>query len=162
MTNDTQHAINVIAKYNNLQSLKSLFKTDIVGDWINKLSDNDHKIIESYVDAFNAQHIEHRTFLINTNHEVEALVPLSEDENTTIKDIVVTDVGGEKVEVIDILVNIGDFVEEEEGIMTVETDKASMDITAQLEGEIVELTVTTKSFIKQGDVIGKIRVKNNS
>ncbi|HAS15993.1 MAG TPA: hypothetical protein DCS01_11920, partial [Idiomarina abyssalis] len=48
----------------------------------------------------------------------------------------VPDVGGEEVEVIEILVSKGDTVEQEDGIVTVESDKASMDIPASSGGKI--------------------------
>lgn len=53
----------------------------------------------------------------------------------------VPDVGGEEVEVIEILVSEGDTVEQEDGIVTVESDKASMDIPASSGGKITELKV---------------------
>jgi len=44
-------------------------------------------------------------------------------------DIVVPDLGDfEDVEVIEILVSCGDTVEREDGLITIETDKAAMDV----------------------------------
>ena len=48
----------------------------------------------------------------------------------------VPDVGGEEVEVIEILVSAGDTIEKEDGVVTVESDKASMDIPASEGGKM--------------------------
>ena len=65
----------------------------------------------------------------------------------------VPDVGGEEVEVIELLVSVGDTVEQEDGIVTVESDKASMDIPASSGGKIVELKVKEGDTISEGDVL---------
>ena len=79
-----------------------------------------------------------------------------------IQKIVVPDVGGDEVEVIELCVSVGDTLEADEGIVTVESDKASMDIPAPFEGEIVSLTVAVGDKIKEGDVIGEIKTKADS
>ncbi|MGS2720777.1 dihydrolipoyllysine-residue acetyltransferase [Paraglaciecola aestuariivivens] len=71
--------------------------------------------------------------------------------------ILVPDVGGEEVEVIEICVAVGDNLEADEGIVTVETDKASMDIPAPFAGELASLSVAVGDKIKEGDVIGEIK-----
>ena len=55
-------------------------------------------------------------------------------------DITVPDLGDfSDVEVIEILVAVGDRVAAEDGLITLETDKASMDVPAPVAGEIIEL-----------------------
>jgi pyruvate dehydrogenase E2 component (dihydrolipoamide acetyltransferase) len=73
-----------------------------------------------------------------------------------IQKILVPDVGGEEVEVIEICVAVGDTLEADEGIVTVETDKASMDIPAPFAGVLASLSVSVGDKIKEGDVIGEI------
>ncbi|RUO45320.1 dihydrolipoyllysine-residue acetyltransferase [Idiomarina aquatica] len=68
----------------------------------------------------------------------------------------VPDVGGEEVEVIELLVSVGDTVEKEDGIVTVESDKASMDIPASAGGKIVELKVKEGDTISEGDVLALV------
>ncbi len=68
----------------------------------------------------------------------------------------VPDVGGEEVEVIELLVTVGDTVEKEDGIVTVESDKASMDIPASAGGKIVELKVKEGDTISEGDVLALV------
>ncbi|MEI6895777.1 MAG: dihydrolipoyllysine-residue acetyltransferase [Colwellia sp.] len=75
-----------------------------------------------------------------------------------IQKILVPDVGGEEVEIIEICVAVGDTLEADEGIVTVETDKASMDIPAPFAGELASLSVSVGDKIKEGDVIGELKV----
>ncbi len=70
--------------------------------------------------------------------------------------ILVPDVGGDEVEVIEICVAVGDNIAAEDAIVTVETDKASMDIPAPMAGKITALLVSVGDKIKEGDVIAEI------
>ncbi len=79
-----------------------------------------------------------------------------------IEKILVPDVGGDEVEVIEICFAIGDNLEADEGIVTVETDKASMDIPAPFAGELVSLSVSVGDKIKEGDVIAEMRAASAS
>ena len=59
----------------------------------------------------------------------------------SIENIIVPDVGGGKVEVIEILVQAGDVVKKGDALLTVESDKASMDIPATSAGTVQRITV---------------------
>ncbi len=75
-------------------------------------------------------------------------------------DIVVPDLGDfDNVEVIEVLVGAGDTVEREAGLVTVETDKASMDIPAPENGVIDKLTLSVGDTISTGDVIGQLTME---
>ena len=75
-------------------------------------------------------------------------------------DIVVPDLGDfSDVEVIEVLVGEGDRVEREDGLITLETDKASMDVPSPEDGVIESLTVSAGDRINSGDVIGKLSVE---
>jgi pyruvate dehydrogenase E2 component (dihydrolipoamide acetyltransferase) len=74
-----------------------------------------------------------------------------------IEKILVPDVGGDEVEVIEICFAVGDSLEADEGIITVETDKASMDIPAPFAGELVAMSVKVGDKIKEGDVIAQMK-----
>ena len=69
------------------------------------------------------------------------------------QDILLPDVGGEEVEIIEICVEVGDTLEEEDAIITVETDKASMDIPAIFSGKLVSLNVKLGDKVSQGTLI---------
>ena len=79
-----------------------------------------------------------------------------------IEKILVPDVGGDEVEVIEICFAVGDSLEADEGIVTVETDKASMDIPAPFAGELTALNVAIGDKIKEGDVIGEMKATGSS
>jgi len=70
--------------------------------------------------------------------------------------ILVPDVGGDEVEIIEICFAVGDSVGADEGIVTVETDKASMDIPAPFAGVLTALSVSVGDKIKEGDVIAEM------
>jgi pyruvate dehydrogenase E2 component (dihydrolipoamide acetyltransferase) len=75
-------------------------------------------------------------------------------------DIVVPDLGDfSDVEVIEILVGAGDIVHREDGLITIETDKATMDVPAPNSGTIREITVAAGSTVSSGDVIGSMTVE---
>ncbi|WP_144777902.1 dihydrolipoyllysine-residue acetyltransferase [Marinobacter maritimus] len=73
------------------------------------------------------------------------------------QEIRVPDLGGaDEVEVIELLVSAGDSVEAEDPILTVETDKASVELPSPGAGKIIKLTVKVGDKVKEGDVVGTI------
>lgn len=71
--------------------------------------------------------------------------------------IKVPDLGGaDQVDVIEIAVAVGDTVAEEDALIVVEGDKASMDVPAPLAGKILSISVKVGDKISEGDVIGEI------
>jgi len=58
-----------------------------------------------------------------------------------------------EVEVIELLVSAGDTVEVEQSLVTVESDKASMEIPSSASGRIVELKVKVGDKVAEGSVI---------
>lgn len=74
---------------------------------------------------------------------------------TNLVDVVVPDVGEDDVEIIEICVEVGQSVSAEDAFVTVESDKASMDIPIPFDGTIKEIAVKVGDKIKQGDVLGK-------
>lgn len=81
----------------------------------------------------------------------------SVETSSVVEDIVVPDLGEDgEVDVIEISVSAGDEVEEEDGLITLETEKATMDVPSPAKGKIVELTVKAGDKVSTGTVIGKI------
>ncbi|MDO4776836.1 MAG: dihydrolipoyllysine-residue acetyltransferase [Cardiobacteriaceae bacterium] len=73
------------------------------------------------------------------------------------QDIVVPDIGDfEAVDVIEVNVKVGDSVTAEQGIITLESDKASMEVPAEVAGTIVSLNVKVGDKVGKGAVIGRI------
>ena len=66
----------------------------------------------------------------------------------------VPDIGDiDSVEIIEILVAVGDLVNEEDSLITVESDKASMEIPSPANGTITSITVNVGDSIAQGGLI---------
>jgi pyruvate dehydrogenase E2 component (dihydrolipoamide acetyltransferase) len=75
-------------------------------------------------------------------------------------DIIVPDLGDfADVEVIEVLVGSGDAVEREDGLITLETDKATMDVPSPENGVIDKLTVGVGDKVSSGDVIGQMTME---
>ncbi|MBP5978705.1 MAG: dihydrolipoyllysine-residue acetyltransferase [Halomonas sp.] len=75
------------------------------------------------------------------------------------KEIRVPDISGSTdVPIIEIGVAVGDEINEEDALITLESDKASMDVPSPYKGKLVELTVKEGDTVSEGDVIGYIEV----
>lgn len=73
------------------------------------------------------------------------------------KTLTFPDLGGvDEAEVIEVLINVGDKVEQEQPILVLESDKASMEVPAEVSGVFESITVKVGDKIKQGDEIGVI------
>jgi pyruvate dehydrogenase E2 component (dihydrolipoamide acetyltransferase) len=69
-------------------------------------------------------------------------------------DIAVPDLGtDEAVEIIDILVAVGDEVNVDDGLITLETDKAAMDVPAPFAGKITDIKISVGDKVTTGSVI---------
>jgi len=74
-------------------------------------------------------------------------------------DIILPDIGNfDSVDVIEVLVSAGDNVEKDDSLITLESDKATMEIPAPQGGKIVEIIVKEGDKVSSGDVIGKLEV----
>ncbi|WP_312055397.1 pyruvate dehydrogenase complex dihydrolipoyllysine-residue acetyltransferase [Pantoea brenneri] len=69
------------------------------------------------------------------------------------KEVNVPDIGGDEVEVTEVLVKVGDKVEAEQSLIVVEGDKASMEVPAPFAGTVKELKVTTGDKVSTGSLI---------
>ncbi|WP_336283189.1 pyruvate dehydrogenase complex dihydrolipoyllysine-residue acetyltransferase [Cronobacter dublinensis] len=69
------------------------------------------------------------------------------------KDVNVPDIGGDEVEVTEILVKVGDSVTAEQSLITVEGDKASMEVPAPFAGKVKEIKINTGDKVSTGSLI---------
>lgn len=69
------------------------------------------------------------------------------------KEIHVPDIGGDEVEVTEIMVAVGDTVSEEQSLITVEGDKASMEVPAPFAGVVKEIKVAAGDKVSTGSLI---------
>ncbi|HAW93762.1 TPA: dihydrolipoamide acetyltransferase, partial [Candidatus Azambacteria bacterium] len=69
------------------------------------------------------------------------------------KDVEVPDIGGDPVEVTEILVKVGDSVKADQSLLSVEGDKASMEVPAPFEGKVKEIKVSVGDKVETGSLI---------
>ena len=78
-------------------------------------------------------------------------------------EIRVPDIGDfEKVPVIEVLVAEGDTIEVEQSLVTLESDKATMEVPAPASGTLVTLTVQEGDEVSEGDVIGELELADDA
>ena len=69
-------------------------------------------------------------------------------------EVLVPDIGNfDSVDVIEVLVKVGDVIAKEDSLMTVESDKASMDIPSAVAGTVKELKVKVGDKVAKGSLI---------
>lgn len=74
-----------------------------------------------------------------------------------VKEIQVPDIGdASNVDVIEVLVSVGDMITADQGLITLETDKATMEVPAPFAGKLLSLTVKVGDKVSQGSVIATI------
>lgn len=79
--------------------------------------------------------------------------------SSQIIEITVPDIGTDgEVDVIDVLVAVGDTIEAEAGLITVETDKATMDVPSTHAGTVAAVKVKTGDKVKQGSLVITLKV----
>ena len=73
---------------------------------------------------------------------------------STTKNVNLPDIGDfDSADVIEILVKIGDLVKENDSIITLETDKATMEIPAPFSGKVTNLAIKVGDKVSHGDLI---------
>ncbi|EKO3550062.1 pyruvate dehydrogenase complex dihydrolipoyllysine-residue acetyltransferase [Vibrio fluvialis] len=72
---------------------------------------------------------------------------------TELKEVNVPDIGGDEVEVTEIMVAVGDTVSEEQSLITVEGDKASMEVPAPFAGTVKEIKIASGDKVTTGSLI---------
>ena len=86
-----------------------------------------------------------------------------EETTTKIVPVIVPDIGDfDEVEVIEILVNVGDELNEEDSIITLESDKASMEIPTPTAGTVSSINVSLGDKISLGDLILEMQSSGNT
>ncbi|EMP6172159.1 pyruvate dehydrogenase complex dihydrolipoyllysine-residue acetyltransferase [Citrobacter amalonaticus] len=85
--------------------------------------------------------------------QAAAPAPAAAPAATGAKDINVPDIGGDEVEVTEVMVKVGDKVAAEQSLITVEGDKASMEVPAPFAGTVKEIKISTGDKVKTGSLI---------
>ncbi len=85
---------------------------------------------------------------LNTEQELDLLVP---------------DIGdASNVDVIEVLIAEGDKIEKDQGLIVLETDKATMEVPAAEAGTVVSVTVQVGDKVSQGDKLGRIQSQSSA
>ena len=92
--------------------------------------------------------------------QTEAAASVAEEPaKSVIEAIHVPDIGSSgKARVIELMVAVGDQITEEQSLLTLESDKASMEIPSPVSGEVVEVLVRLDAEVGTGDLIFKVKV----
>ncbi|WP_330564939.1 dihydrolipoyllysine-residue acetyltransferase [Pseudomonas yamanorum] len=81
----------------------------------------------------------------------------------TVQDIHVPDIGSSgKAKIIELLVKVGDTVEADQSLITLESDKASMEIPSPAAGVVESIAVKLEDEVGTGDFILKLKVAGAS
>ena len=79
-----------------------------------------------------------------------------------VKDVNIPDIGGDEVNVTEIMVKVGDTITEEQSLITVEGDKASMEVPAPFAGVVKEILVKSGDKVSTGTLIMRFEVAGNA
>ncbi len=71
----------------------------------------------------------------------------------TLQDVTVPDIGGDAVEVTEIMVKVGDVVKAEQSLLNVEGDKAAMEVPAPFAGTVAEIKVKVGDKVSTGSLV---------
>ncbi len=78
-------------------------------------------------------------------------------------EIKVPDLGADKnVPVIELLAKVGDVLKKDQGLITLESDKATMEVPSSQDGELLSLQVKVGDTVNSGDVIARLRVASSA
>ena len=81
---------------------------------------------------------------------------------SSVEDILVPDLGAENVPVIEICVAVGDTVAEDDSLVVLESDKATMEVPSPQSGVVQEILVKEGDAMNQGDLILKLEVAGSA
>ena len=126
---------------------------DLIATLVTSASASSETVKEEVVTVTPAKIVEE----VKTEEKTVEVSTASQETTLVIEDIFVPDVGGdEAVDVIEIIASVGDFLNEEDGIITLETEKATMDVPTPISGKLVEILVNAGDKVKTGSLIARI------
>jgi pyruvate dehydrogenase E2 component (dihydrolipoamide acetyltransferase) len=81
---------------------------------------------------------------------------------SAVQNVKVPDIGGDAVEVTEIMVKVGDTVSEEQSLLSVEGDKASMEVPAPFAGKVKEIKISVGDKVSTGSLIMVFETEGDS
>ena len=88
--------------------------------------------------------------------------PAAKKAGSSVQSFNIPDIGDGGARVIELLVQVGDKVEAEQSLLTLESDKASMEIPAPVAGVIEAIEVKLEQEVKTGDLMLSMRVEGDA
>ncbi len=85
--------------------------------------------------------------------ELKADAAPAKQGGAAVQDVKVPDIGGDAVEVTDIMVKVGDTVAADQSLLSVEGDKASMEVPAPFAGKVKEIKISVGDKVSTGSLI---------
>ena len=79
--------------------------------------------------------------------------PAKKASGSAVQEVKVPDIGGDAVEVTEIMVKVGDTVEADQSLLSVEGDKASMEVPAPFAGKVKEIKISVGDKVSTGSLI---------
>jgi pyruvate dehydrogenase E2 component (dihydrolipoamide acetyltransferase) len=99
----------------------------------------------------------------NQSSDASTETPNKPASTSSIIEVVVPDIGDiDQVEVIEILSTVGDTISKEQGIITLESDKASMEIPSPVAGKVTKMLLSVGDKVSVGDLILLLEAKDNN
>ncbi|KEQ18277.1 dihydrolipoyllysine-residue acetyltransferase [Endozoicomonas numazuensis] len=75
---------------------------------------------------------------------------------SSIQEVLIPDIGAENVPVIEICVAVGDVISEEDSLVVLESDKATMEVPSPFSGVVKEICVKEGDEMNQGDLVVRV------
>ena len=88
--------------------------------------------------------------------------PAPKKAESSVQSFNIPDIGGDGAQVIELLVEVGDKVEADQSLLTLESDKASMEIPSPAAGVIESIEVKLEQQVQTGDLMLRMRVEGES
>ncbi|WP_337879817.1 pyruvate dehydrogenase complex dihydrolipoyllysine-residue acetyltransferase [Rheinheimera sp.] len=88
--------------------------------------------------------------------------PAATPAASAVQDVAVPDIGGDAVEVTEIMVKVGDSVTADQSLLSVEGDKASMEVPAPFAGVVKEIIVNKGDKVQTGTLIMRFEVAGSA
>ena len=72
--------------------------------------------------------------------------------------LLIPDLGVDEAEVVEIAIKVGDSIEVDQEILTLETDKASMEVPANVAGVVSEINLSVGQMVSSGMLVGSVQI----
>lgn len=95
--------------------------------------------------------------------EVVQTAHIDGNDIVSVQKVVVPDLGGsDQVEVIEVMGCVGDFIGEDQTLIVLESDKATMEIPCPVSGSLLSFNIKVGDKVSAGDVIAELELKNQN